>query len=568
MDWLLHLFDSSGFTPRWFCGEWSETLGWTHIVSDVVTFLAYSTIPILLASLIRKRGDLPFPRLFWLFGGFIFACGTVHLVEAIIFWQPHYRLSAALKVATALFSVATVLALIPVVPRALALPGLRTVNEELSRQIAERERVARELEAANSRLAELAVLDPLTGLLNRRGLCERLELARLALEREGEPACAVLIDCDDFKRVNDRFGHAAGDALLRELATRMKSAVRGQDTLARLGGDEFLLILHDTREAEGFEISERLRSALFERPFQVPGGEVRQTASLSIQPLDPDSARDLELIVTRGSEQLRVAKAAGKNQVHGTLPHAPGCAGDRCQLEPWTQDIVDLGTGEVVGVEFLIRCDAATGLSPQELFRSSRARGLLVETDLQCLRRCLEAAERAGPGAVHVNLFPETLEALAGVGLEQMFAGHAGVCIEINEEMLVGDPARLAPARAQLRELGVEVAVDDVGFGRSSLEALLVLEPEVLKIDRRKVKGIGTDPAKRRQLERMLGIARALHARVVAEGIEDAEDAAAATALGIRLGQGFHLGRPRPFDLDPNSRSEGRSLLETNGNPS
>ncbi len=145
LDWIVRLFDVGGFLPRWRCGDWSAALGWTHIVADLAVWGAYTAIPLVLWRMVRRRGDMPFPRVFWLFGAFIFCCGTGHLVEALIFWRPYYRLDAVVKVATALVSWATVLALVPVIPRVLALPRLADVNASLAAEIARRESIEVEL---------------------------------------------------------------------------------------------------------------------------------------------------------------------------------------------------------------------------------------------------------------------------------------------------------------------------------------------------------------------------------------------------------------------------------------
>src|SRR5262245_42926160 len=135
---LKDLLDTNGFPARWYCGVWSAQLGWLHIVSDLAVFAAYMAIPCLLLYFIRRRRDVPFIPIFWLFGAFIAACGTTHLIEATIFWWPAYRLSGAAKLFTAAVSWATVVALIPALPRALALPGMAKVNEDLRREIAAR----------------------------------------------------------------------------------------------------------------------------------------------------------------------------------------------------------------------------------------------------------------------------------------------------------------------------------------------------------------------------------------------------------------------------------------------
>ncbi len=142
LDWLTSLLDSDGFPPRWQCGTgWTPALGWTHIASDILIWGAYMAIPVVLAYfVIRRKHDVPFPKVFWLFALFIFSCGTTHLVEAAIFWEPVYRLSAATKVWTVIASWGTVAVLIPIAPQALALPGLRKVNEQLEEEIEQRRR--------------------------------------------------------------------------------------------------------------------------------------------------------------------------------------------------------------------------------------------------------------------------------------------------------------------------------------------------------------------------------------------------------------------------------------------
>ena len=139
VEFLTRLFNTSDFSPRWFCGNWSSPHGWLHILSDLAIFGAYAAIPIVLASFALRRKDIPFLPIFWLFAGFILFCGTGHLIEATIFWHPWYRLSGVVKMITALISWGTVFALIRVTPRALALPGLARVNQKLQEEIQSRQ---------------------------------------------------------------------------------------------------------------------------------------------------------------------------------------------------------------------------------------------------------------------------------------------------------------------------------------------------------------------------------------------------------------------------------------------
>lgn len=138
-DFISNFFDTSDFPPRWRCGNWSDFLGWLHILSDFATFGAYFAIPAVLFYFARKRDDFPFTKLVWLFGGFILACGTVHLIEAIIFWYPIYRVSGMMKFITAVISWATVVVLFRYIPNILRLPSIAATNERLKREINQRE---------------------------------------------------------------------------------------------------------------------------------------------------------------------------------------------------------------------------------------------------------------------------------------------------------------------------------------------------------------------------------------------------------------------------------------------
>src|SRR5262249_12299993 len=152
MPAILDVFDTSGFMPRWQCGIWSLQLGLLHIVSDLAIFAAYTAIPLVIAFFVLRRKDVPFLRIFWLFVAFIFACGTTHLIEAIIFWHPVYRLAGVVKLLTAGASWATVVAVAFVAPKGLRLPGLAKLNAELSREVEERKRTEAALRESERQL--------------------------------------------------------------------------------------------------------------------------------------------------------------------------------------------------------------------------------------------------------------------------------------------------------------------------------------------------------------------------------------------------------------------------------
>ena len=157
LDFITRLFDTQGFPPRWSCGAgWQEepSLGWLHIASDLAIFGAYTAIPIVIAYFVLRRRDLPFPRVFWLFVVFIFACGTTHLISAIIFWKPIYRVDGLVKLITAVASWSTVAALIVATPKALRLPGLAKLNDELTHEVEERKQSEAALRQSETRLQE------------------------------------------------------------------------------------------------------------------------------------------------------------------------------------------------------------------------------------------------------------------------------------------------------------------------------------------------------------------------------------------------------------------------------
>ena len=152
MNFFTSLFDTSGFPRRWDCGLWTPAQGWLHIVSDLGVWSAYLAIPGVIGFFLIRKKEIPFRGVLWLFGAFILACGTTHLMEAAIFWWPAYRLAGLIKLLAAVVSWATVVALVPAVPRALAMRS----PEELRREVAERRRVEEELRRAKDRL-DLAI---------------------------------------------------------------------------------------------------------------------------------------------------------------------------------------------------------------------------------------------------------------------------------------------------------------------------------------------------------------------------------------------------------------------------
>lgn len=404
-------------------------------------------------------------------------------------------------------------------------------------------------------LADLATHDALTGLLNRRGVEAELTKAVRRAERSGRAVSAVMVDCDDFKRFNERMGHAGGDRVLRALARRFEGALRGDESLGRIGGDEFVVVMPDSSIAEARSAAERLRLIVAHPAIGLAPDDAPLTVSMAVVELDR-SVGSLEDLLDRSRASLAESKRAGKNRV--TVARSSGGAARHDVLGGWLdagalavarQPIVSTRTGEVLGIELLFRSLATERPTPLTVLRVAAERGELVAVDEALLRGSLSALARIDDaGARHVNLTPATLLGMSGSRLESIFGGTSTVAhplvVELSEQLVPGDPAELLDAVGVLRSLGVRLGLDDVGAGRTSLEALLVIEPEVIKVDVGMVRSIEAHPERHPWMARLVRIAAACGAMVIAEGVETAAELDVVASLGIEACQGYFVGPP------------------------
>lgn len=422
----------------------------------------------------------------------------------------------------------------------------------------ERHRIMKDLAETKARLEEIAALDPLTELLNRRGLEQALAREVKRSQREETKLFAVLVDLDDFTQINDQFGFVTGDIVLKEIAKSLEESMRAADYLARIGRDEFLVLLPATRLVEGMKVAERLRLLVGESVIVLPSGPVRLTASIGVAEVSEDAV-SLNDLLYRVGNALKRSKQNGKNQIcyySGADNDAPEetsnvivdqlCRGEglRCVK----QEIVRLSDEEVVGWEMLSRGPHGPFESPYDFFRLSVEKSVLNLVDQRCVQVCLVSAqEQELKGRIHVNLFPSTILDMPIDQLIELFSKKlpgGEFCVELSEQQIIGEPAYLTKHIDALRSCGVLIALDDVGFGRSSLESLVVLEPDVVKIDRKWIDGISKNAKKLRSLTRMIRIAKAIGAELVAEGIEKVEDLQILKTLDVEFGQGWYWGKP------------------------
>ena len=431
---------------------------------------------------------------------------------------------------------------------------------ERHRSVRDLARMKRELESANRDLERLTLIEPLTELLNRRGLQQALSREVQSLIRGTGRAAVLVIDLDDFKTVNETLGHAAGDVVLKEIGRRLRASVRAVDYVGRLGGDEFMLILPDTSPAEVGRVAERIRLGISTAIIQHSHGTVAVTTSIAAMLLTPDIPA-LDEVLSRAHLLLSRAKNNGKNRVTFESGDMDDTARrlraetDMCtnltrgrNIVTVKQPIYRLRDESPIGYEMLSRYSNGAAEMPENFFRLCSERNVLTLVDHACLRAAINTAMAMPPYArFHLNIFPTTLLSVPTEHLLALFPDPIPpetFCLEISEQQIIGDPSYLVAAVEALREAGVMIAVDDVGFGSSCLESLVLFAPDIMKIDKRVVIGIDRDPRRVTQLRRYVHIASSLGCIVVAEGIETARELEIARGLGVEYGQGFLWGKP------------------------
>jgi diguanylate cyclase (GGDEF)-like protein/PAS domain S-box-containing protein len=425
-----------------------------------------------------------------------------------------------------------------------------------------------------AQLVEQALHDPLTGLPNRRLLVERLDLAVARRARHAGRLALLFVDLDRFKLVNDTLGHEAGDELLTRTAARLREVVRPEDLVARLGGDEFVILCEGLPDALDAEAVARRVVRTLSSPVHLRGREIYVSASVGV--VTDDGQRTASELLGDADAAMYQAKDEGRGryslvddstraassdrlQLTSELHHAL----ERAELRSRYQPMVDLGSGEVVAAEALLRWQhPGQGLLPPGAFLDlADDVGLIGDFDAWMLgTACPDTAKwgrLAGVGrrriGVWVNL---SARSLADPRLPTVVA-HAvtrsGIdpgllTLEITEGVLMRNAPATARTLAALRDLGVQLAVDDFGTGYSSLAYLQQFPVHALKVDRSFVGRLDQAPgeaeASRTIIQAIVSLAAGLGLRTVAEGIETPEQLAAVTELGCDLGQGFFLGRP------------------------
>jgi diguanylate cyclase (GGDEF)-like protein len=427
--------------------------------------------------------------------------------------------------------------------------------------------MAEALAEQRGELERHAFADSLTGLANRPLFEDR---TRHALERlaERERAAVLVVDLDAFKLVNDGLGHSCGDALLRQVAERMDAAIRPSDTLARLGSDEFAVVLETVRGPDdALTAAERLCKSL-EQPFLISGSEVHVTASVGIalSTTAPDDASELlrradmatHRVKHRGGNGVEFFdptmddQAAGRLEMANALRRAEG----RGELVLHYQPIFDLDTGEIRAAEALLRWDRPGHgiVPPLDFIPLAEETGVIVPLGAWVLREaCAEAMrwQRAAIQGVPVTanvsarqLLDSRFESIVTGALRSTGLAPERLVLEVTESSVMHNAEAAIAKLRRISAVGVRIALDDFGEGYSSLSQLRALPIDILKLSRPFVAELMDEGSDAALLRGIVELARSLRLRLVAEGIEHAEQQALLRALDCPLGQGFLFSRP------------------------
>jgi diguanylate cyclase (GGDEF)-like protein/PAS domain S-box-containing protein len=423
-------------------------------------------------------------------------------------------------------------------------------------------------------LAHQALHDPLTDLPNRALLLDRLSHAQFRLRRRAGTIAVLFVDLDRFKLVNDGMGHSAGDAVLLDASRRLSETARAGDTVARFGGDEFTILCEDAGEQEARLVAQRILEA-FSRPFEHEGREFHLSASIGVR-VSEHGAASPDSLLRDADMALYTAKRHGRARVEIFDPAKSTPGNDRLASEQALrlalrheelclhyQPEIDLETGRIVALEALVRWEhPERGLVPPgEFIPLAEESGLIVPMGEWILSEAcsqLVAWQRDGTVGTDVRIavnvsarqlsearLPKMVaEVLVSTGLDA-----ASLCLEITETAIVDDPEMALANLLAIKQQGVFIALDDFGMGFSSLSQIRELPPvDVIKIDRSFVAGLGHEESDGAVVGAVLSLAQTLGLKVVAEGVETADQLELLRELGCQIGQGFFFARPQPSE--------------------
>jgi diguanylate cyclase (GGDEF)-like protein len=425
---------------------------------------------------------------------------------------------------------------------------------------------------AEERVQFLAYYDALTGLPNRTLLQDRLAKALASARRQKEKVALLFLDLDRFKDINDSLGHSVGDLLLQQVAERLKTWAREQDTVARLGGDEFLIMLtHLKNIPDAAVAAERLMDAM-SAEFIVQGGSLNIGCSVGIS-IFPEHGADGDHLIKNADAAMYGAKENGRNNLRFfteemnaqaverlTLENSLRLALDKQELFLMYQPQVEIATGRITGLEALLRWQhPELGLVPPDKFiRIAENSGQIMAIGEWVLRTACSQSQRwqdEGLSAVTVAVNVSAVQFRQGGFCEliRRVLGETGLAaqyleLELTEGLLLADAAVASSVLQELKEMGLTLAIDDFGTGYSSFSYLRQFRVSKLKIDRSFIRDVVANPDDAAITAAIISMAKSLNLKVIAEGVENEEQMAFLRAHQCDEIQGYYFSRPLTVD--------------------
>lgn len=443
--------------------------------------------------------------------------------------------------------------------------------DELSKREDSLQQELKERRLIEERLSVIAHFDPVSNLPNRNSFNSQIDRALINYKYDLAKFALMFIDLDNFKYVNDTFGHHAGDLLLARVAERLCESLRKEDFVARLGGDEFAIIMSDFAGMSQIGTVSRKILTSLQQPFYLEGHEAFIGASIGIT-ICPDNGEDSETLQRQADSAMYRAKSMGKNTYQFYQPDLSLSTKNRINIETqlrrsldhneiaaYYQPIVEIRTERIVGFETLVRWIKQDGtvVQPDDFVPLAEEVGLIVDIGRHVIntaaRQTAAWVARFGRIFTSVNfssrqfrqndIANEVLNALSNAGLDPGYFE-----MEITESILMNNSSDSMKLLGRLIDRGMGIAIDDFGTGYSSLSYLTSFPISKIKIDRSFVAKLPDDKNALAVVTAIVGLARSLNLKVVAEGIETAQQRMCLAKLGCQYGQGHLFGDPVPAD--------------------
>ena len=478
------------------------------------------------------------------------------------------------------------------------------VKSEINADLLERSiRYSIERKRTEDDIYRMAYYDPLTSLPNRVLFQDRLKEAVKHLDRSSNVFAVMFLDIDNFKRINDTFGHVVGDILLKEVSTRLAQVIRKSDSVARqhtdnffarLGGDEFTVLLSDIKFVEdASKVAKRINDSM-SKPFILGDQELFVTVSTGIA-ICPDDGKDSDTLLKNADSAMYYAKNQGRNNFQYymqsmnaraleslTLENDLRKALEKDELLLYYQPQIDIVSGKVIGLEALIRWEHPEKgiISPLDFIPIAEENGLIIPIGEWVLNTaCKQSREWQDAGIsaipVSVNVACQQFQQKNFIEIINNALNMSGISpedlmLEITESTLMQNIDVLSAKMHQITSMGVQLAIDDFGTGYSSLNYLKRFPLHSIKIDRSFVMEISTNPDDAAIVEAIISMAHSLKLELVAEGVETEDQLEFLRGQGCRMVQGYLFRRPLPADdvydyLSNEEYGAGNSITDTCG---